>query len=789
MNTATLQTEVNQWPAAAPCLYRRRVRPVLKYTLTGLAVVFTAVLVLTAAVWAATDKAAVESTPDALQNQKTELQNKITALQAQIKSFLQSEKPDVAKGLNVTVDQLKKRTETLQETLAFNNRQLIALRQQESLLQEKKQLDQDIQSGKAFELSKSPPYSLSFYDDYADKLTESIRNQETTAMALTVSQKSLESAKTREKEAGQQVRTIKEGEGKTKDPNQTLTYQWRLAQGQREEDLARAVLGYQETAYANIKLQLELAKSHSDILRKVLARIQANLFYDKKDLDKEIALIEERKNALQAETDGLLAKQHSYELKQINAQRRLDTAKGAAAITDAKAALTAAELWRQTMQGKLEQLESTIQLLTLQKKTWQQRYDLVRGKMPATELKLLQQDAAAQNERLQRSISLEQSRQTNLQLQIGNIEEKLAQESQNKELKKILMDQRQALMDLAQSTFNYLTVLNTTNQMHLRLMDGIDHLLKHQPLSETIQSYLPKLGSIWQFEIVVVDGQSVTVGKVIVALVILILGVIITGRLTSALQRRVLTRAHMSTSAVVITSKLLYYFFLLLVVLFAMHIVNIPLTAFTFLGGAIAIGVGFGAQKLISNFISGFIIMAEQPIRIGDLIQMGDELGWIEDIGVRSTRVRTYSNINILVPNSYFLENNITNWTHNDNVVRGQVTVGVAYGSPSRDVRRLLLQVAQEHGDVRKKPDPYVWFNDFGDNALIFDLYFWITVDENVGRQRVASDLRFMIDESFRQNGITIAFPQRDVHFDADIPFKVEIVPSAANAQPQGQPD
>lgn len=272
-----------------------------------------------------------------------------------------------------------------------------------------------------------------------------------------------------------------------------------------------------------------------------------------------------------------------------------------------------------------------------------------------------------------------------------------------------------------------------------------------------------------------VDDQALTVRKLVIALAILTFGLLLSGFFSNQLQKRLLAHLWISTSAAAITSKLIHYSVVLAVIIVAMRLVNIPLTAFTFMGGAIALGVGFGAQKLINNFISGFILMAEQPVKVGDLIMLEDDPGWIEEIGARSTRVRTFANTNILVPNSYFLENNIVNWTHNDNLVRGKIVIGVAYGSQTRLVKESLLRAAAEHGEVLEAPEPYVWFADFADNALVFELYFWVRVTEHVGVQTVASDLRFMIDQQFREDSISIAFPQRDVHFDRENPLKVEI--------------
>jgi small-conductance mechanosensitive channel len=138
--------------------------------------------------------------------------------------------------------------------------------------------------------------------------------------------------------------------------------------------------------------------------------------------------------------------------------------------------------------------------------------------------------------------------------------------------------------------------------------------------------------------------------------------------------------------------------------------------------------------------------------------------------------VRTFANIHVLVPNSYFLENNITNWTHSDKIIRGEVTVGVVYGSPTKEVRRLLMLATREHKETLDYPKPYVFFNDFGDNALTFTIYFWITVKLINDKKRIESDIRFIIDDMFREAGLVIAFPQRDVHLDTTKPLQFQMV-------------
>ena len=168
--------------------------------------------------------------------------------------------------------------------------------------------------------------------------------------------------------------------------------------------------------------------------------------------------------------------------------------------------------------------------------------------------------------------------------------------------------------------------------------------------------------------------------------------------------------------------------------------------------------------------------MAEHPISIGDLIEMEGNFAIVEEIGACCTRIRTPGNVHILVPNSSFLEKNITNWTLSDHLIRSKVTVGVAYGSPVREVERLLNKAVSEHEKVLNAPEPFVLFNDFGDNSLVFNVYFWITMDRIMDRRIIESDVRFRIDDLFRKANIVIAFPQRDIHLDTTRPLEFKIL-------------
>jgi small-conductance mechanosensitive channel len=207
----------------------------------------------------------------------------------------------------------------------------------------------------------------------------------------------------------------------------------------------------------------------------------------------------------------------------------------------------------------------------------------------------------------------------------------------------------------------------------------------------------------------------------------------------------------------------------------SLELTNVPLTIFTFLGGAVAIGVGFGSQNILNNFISGLILLAEQPIRVGDLIDIDGLSGNVEKIGARSTRVKTGANLEIIVPNSKFLESNVTNWTLSDTRMRTVVKVGVAYGSPTERVAAILKQAVDECPLALPAPEPIILFKDFGDNSLSFEVHFWIYVRTMMQARKIESDLRYIIDGLLRAADISIAFPQRDVHLDTVKPIEVNI--------------
>ncbi|MCG2633404.1 MAG: mechanosensitive ion channel [Gammaproteobacteria bacterium] len=264
---------------------------------------------------------------------------------------------------------------------------------------------------------------------------------------------------------------------------------------------------------------------------------------------------------------------------------------------------------------------------------------------------------------------------------------------------------------------------------------------------------------------------SLSLGELLLAPLIFLLGLVVVGRLAHHLRVR-LNRREIDADLVQLIVRAFNIAALIIVGLTALEVMNVPLTAFAFISGAVAIGIGFGAQNIINNFISGWILMWERPIRIGDFLEVADARGRVEAINARSTRIRRIDGVHMLIPNSQLLENTVVNWTLIDNLARSEVKVGVAYGSPVKQVAELFQRVMEGHPDVLAEPAPVVFFEDFGDSALLFGGYFWVNANTERDLRKIRSDLRFEIDEIFSDNQIVIAFPQRDVHLNGALTIR-----------------
>lgn len=260
------------------------------------------------------------------------------------------------------------------------------------------------------------------------------------------------------------------------------------------------------------------------------------------------------------------------------------------------------------------------------------------------------------------------------------------------------------------------------------------------------------------------EGTSINLWQLLLALLFVILAWLVSRFVAKFIGRKILKLMNISDDNVIIIQRLVFFVMLGIIVITVLSFLNVPLTAFAFISGAIAIGVGFGAKNVMDNFISGWILMSERPVRINDVVEMDSQLGRVIQVGNRSTMIRRIDGAHMVIPNSTLLQSNLINWTLVDPNIRNSIKVGVAYGSDVEKVRDILFDILSNNENVLKDPEPSVIFEDFGDSALLFEIWYWAQINTIRELRGIRSDLRFEIDKRFRENDIVIAFPQRDVH-------------------------
>jgi len=271
------------------------------------------------------------------------------------------------------------------------------------------------------------------------------------------------------------------------------------------------------------------------------------------------------------------------------------------------------------------------------------------------------------------------------------------------------------------------------------------------------------VNDILGFPMATLGKGELSVGGVLklVCWVILVMGV--ERMFRHYLATRILSRTQLSPSLQFAIGRIAGYLFVILGCYLGLQVAGIDLSSLAIVAGAVGVGIGFGLQNIINNFVSGLIILAERPIALGDRVEVGGVAGLVTQISLRSTTVVTNDNISIIVPNSEFIANPVTNWSHGDPKVRLRLPLGVAYGSDIEKLKRVIVEVALAHPATLQNPAPSLFFTGFGDSSLDFELGVW-TVDLAANPLRYRSDLYYAMERALREHGIEIPFPQRDLH-------------------------
>jgi potassium-dependent mechanosensitive channel len=647
---------------------------------------------------------------------------------------------------------------------------------------------------------QTAPYPLRLVDSLRESTQTARRDTEalkTEEMLLATQRRDIQSS---QDSIAKEYRSVTEVELRDTDPlaRTRASLRLRLVKARLAEVQALSLLNDVQTRLNAIQTARAQARLEWETRR--LSVATSNYSLQEWEWHDRLYLIQRERDAQNQEIEAEEKRQATLAQRAARARDELEKI---ARISSTPAALRVATLESETASMALEysarriqQLRGIYQSYAQEASIWDLRYQL----STSNDSVRLQQAQTTISDHLQKIRLFEETlkaRRETIRAQGGQLKLQIEQSSSPSE-QKLLTEQQEILartltdIDAAQKRLDYFIGLMD------RWREEVSRRRSSIPWSEQLTSLGHYLSggtrALWNFEVFtakdnILLGESVvqretgiTIGKIIFALLVLVLGGLLASqcaRLSVALLR---SRLHFDDTTALLIRTWVFYCLAALCLLTAMSMAHIPFTVFAFMGGALAIAIGFGAQNLINNFISGLLILTERPMKIGDIVEVDEHLGEITHIGARCSRLRKFDGVDILIPNSVFLEQNVVNWTLSDSLRRFEIKIGVAYGTNTSQVRSLLEKAAAE-SEALHQPAPESYFENFGDNALEFTLVYWLAMAKGRDRRRIETRIRENINSLLAEAGISISFPQRDLHVDCKQPLDVRIltVPDASS--------
>ncbi|MEH6503786.1 MAG: mechanosensitive ion channel domain-containing protein [Cycloclasticus sp.] len=259
-----------------------------------------------------------------------------------------------------------------------------------------------------------------------------------------------------------------------------------------------------------------------------------------------------------------------------------------------------------------------------------------------------------------------------------------------------------------------------------------------------------------------IGTMTVSIANIGIAFIVFLILLFVTRLIQRLLEKKILPKTKMDASIRQSITQVLGYVGLIIALMAGISTMGFDLTNLALIAGALSVGIGFGLQSIVSNFVSGLILLFERPIKVGDWVITNSGEGIVKKISVRATVVETFDRTSIIVPNSEFISSSVKNWTHADKIGRVIINVGVSYSSNPQQVQDILLELISSNNEILNNPKPTIYFKDFADSALIFEIRFFIRNIREVFD--ISSKVRFQIWDAFKEAGIEISFPQRDLH-------------------------
>ena len=657
-------------------------------------------------------------------------------------------------------------------------------------------LDLEVQSKGWRGFPTPPPYPLSLMDSLRDKIKArkiSITNHEATFRTI---EKELTGCTSLLRESGAERRLAEERLGRERGKSGETRLRWLLALAARRNELNETKVMTGEAWRYSTQEALKFLRQDNVFLEQKFSLAATNVRFTREELEQKLRQLDARRDRIAPEqARAVKAKKVEFAaLDKISESLHRAMTETPATDTSSQEALKQSlevqqfrVLLATTREGVFNSLP---RLIELERRVWQARYRLASsGKgIDPPDFKEIQKDL----EGLQGAKTSLRSNMDEVAGYIHSQEARLsapdlstAERETARELIAVLQEAKAFFAWTEDQLFGPEQLIQSFRA------EVAAHSRRNSPVSGSIRDVLTEVrlfsARIWNTELyiaedpVLIDGRkiiqarSVTIGKVTQAFLIFFIGIFAARSVRGPVRRLAARKFRLSENDARVFGRLTFYIIFICILLFSLIFVNIPLAVFTFLGGALAIGLGFGGQTLINNFISGLILLFDRTIRINDLVVVDGHRGRVTAIRIRSSQIRREDGVEMLIPNSHFLQQNVVNLTLSDPHTRYEITVGVAYGTSTRVAQALIHRAVVAQPEVLANPAPYVVFEEFADSSLNFRAFFWITNDPKVSDNIIRSDIRHRIGDYLAEAGIGVPYPQQDIHLNTTQPLEVTI--------------
>ena len=585
-------------------------------------------------------------------------------------------------------------------------------------------LEDDFSSEMIEHPDNTPPYPLPYLDQMRRKYRDFKEMHNLLDEAYQAAQKRIQIAEESFNVAKQQLNALEEAGGTTEENEHANL----------ENRMAKEVLIYARLDARLINEKRKQASKNVERFEETIPNIESNVIFSEEDFKARLQNISEREKALKKAIDKSEKELSREYRKSEDEQTQVNT-----------------------LESLLELLNESVSYLPLERSLWEERRQLyLRGMAMKDVVEWHEKSLRIQQEirELVKVKELREQEHTKVQPDKEKKQEVVATPKEVELQKEIFLRRKLA--------FDSLDSISELLQDHLADLARYRNMRQMQFVKEKV---LRVFNAIWGMELAVVQDRTITVGKTFTAIVLFIIGWIVFRVLIIHLLYIILRKLRVREGISFTVSHLFFYLVLIILLFTVISYAGIPFHIFAFFGGALAIAAGFGAQKILSNFLSGVILLVEGSIRVGDMVQVDETQGTIRSIGLRHIQLTTFTNVDILIPNSKFLEENVINWTLRSDIIRSDIAIGVYFNAPPDKVVEILVQVAADHPKILENPEPEAFIENINCNRgyLRFNVYYWLRMRSPRDRLEVESELRKEIIHRLNTHGIELATPTQDI--------------------------